>query len=258
MKSFLIFTFSSVLFLSCSVTNQKKDDVKIISVRYNSQLFNLGKKSIENFEKITKIAFYKDLKLCLVPTIHVQLKDTEDLKSSDGIFVKPDTSFMAFIFNKTDSIGLSYNFDNFSNEEGKLFNVDSLLKVLTLREDDLKSLGANFGRLDEVSVNGHCKIEKFVVQKTSAQDPDSVFRYYNKNLKDIDFTFSKVLDNKNSSKFYKTLFIYNPVSDKMVLDHDIPRREICYEFYVLNQDRIQVYRDIFKKFSEEIRKNEYK
>lgn len=221
-------------------------------IHYHSELFNLERKTVDTFRKRTKIAFYKDLRMCVVPII--KLQPLNSIVEKDTVtFVSKDTTYISFVFRKTDKFGLSYTFDNFKNEKGKIFKVDSLLQDLTLREQDLKSLSTDFGEIIETVENDGARVEKILVKKLSPQDPDSIFRYYNKDLEGIDFTFSKDLDKKNNSKLYKTLFIFNPINKGLLSNDGIPSRQIYYEMYKII-DKPQIYKDIFIKFIKDLAK----
>ncbi|MFI5450571.1 hypothetical protein ACHMWN_00265 [Pedobacter sp. UC225_61] len=175
-------------------------------------------------------------------------------KKIDNVVTKQDTSYIVHVFQKGSKNGLSYHLDSFKEEKGIVFNIDSLLQTLGLDKQNMLLLNLDLGKPDKVIKEKNVVIEKFSFTKKSASDPDSAYRYYDRRLRNVDFSFSERLDKQKNSKLVKTLFIYNQTSG---IDgpkkYTIPRRVMGTSMarVNLNVDRIK---EVFEKFRKEIEK----
>jgi len=144
--------------------------------------------------------------------------------------------------------------NNFKKEKGKVFDIDSAKEELTLSltDKDYETFNYELGNPAGVFKNGKILIEKFAIKKTGVDDIDSIYRYYNEGYKDIDFSFSKKLDQQKKSKLYKTLFVYNAIPKGInSTDVAIPRREFFRGMAKVSDKRTGIFNEIIEKFKED-------
>ncbi|TCC88039.1 hypothetical protein EZ428_20160 [Pedobacter frigiditerrae] len=196
----------------------------------------------------SKIAFSGDKRLLIEERASLTTKDILDNngKKIDEIVTKEDISYVVYVYQKGSKNGLSYHLDSFRQEKGIVFNVDSIIKGLSLDQQPVLSI--DLGKPIEVLKEKDVEIEKFLNSKKKPSDPDSIFRYYDRGLRNIDFSFSEKLDRQKNSKLVKTLFIYNQTN---VLEgskeYTTPRRVMETSMNRINQD-VNLLKEVFLKF----------
>ncbi|TKC06574.1 hypothetical protein FA048_15300 [Pedobacter polaris] len=229
---------------------------KITIVEFNShgQAFSLDTKSIYNIGNSFEIIFQQDCKLYIVPQIEQYTKPAFDVngKIIDVKIVKIDTSYMVFATKDNNNIGLQYTLNKFRTEKGISFPVDSLLNDLLIGPNNLKYFDYELGRPATVVRKNKIRIEKYPITKISPADSDTICRYYDKSLMEIDFSFSKKLDAKTNSKLYKKSFICNAIPKGVLYpDIEVPRRELYNEIIRVKEKNLDVYKEIFLKFKKD-------
>jgi len=194
---------------SCSLPSNL-DQLKAVQYIENGKTINPDA-SVENQIGSFRIIYGKNSTAYEVWSINYKaLHSTVNGKNINTELVPTtDTTFKYFIVKNNDSIGLAY--DSLTTlDKGKLFQLDSLLERLAIDKLNMKIFALDLGRATSIEQTGQSgKVEKYFTKKSEG-DADSIYRYYDKNFKDINFSFAPELDKLNKSKLYKTRFIYLP------------------------------------------------
>lgn len=134
-----------------------------------------------------------------------------------------------FIFDKTDTIG--YWFDSLeAKKESKIVKLDSFFFYHTFLIDMKLFHINNEIKLTSDNGNDSIFIEKYIPKaKLDESYADTSIYYFSKELKNIEYSFSRVLDSIKESKVCKVRLIYNEIKNSKFL-FTIPRREIWFEF----------------------------
>lgn len=194
-----------------------------------------------------RIAYYRDLISYKVPAI--QFKEFGTETDAEGRIIKNfkpyDTTYSYYVIRKERSNGLRY--DSITVKTPMVFSKDSLLKSINLDSTSLSFYEIDLGKPLTIVKQKNYRIEKF--SKLLVNDPDSIYRYYDGNLNNVPFTFSKTLDENTGMKLWKTEFIYHRSKDKN--NKPTPRIEAVTkieEVYNVPKEFIT----IFKRFKEDI------
>jgi hypothetical protein len=220
-----------------------------------------SKYSIIKFEKNVRIVFKDNDRLYLVPKIKIYTKDVLNEKGQviDNIVVKQDTVMLIYAMMSGNKKGLLYTLENFRNEAPTFFEAEETVQDLTISNDDLKTFSYQLGTPSQVIKKNSEMVQKFAIKKTSIADADSIYRFYDSKLNDIVFSFSEQLDKENESKLFKTVFVYGKISkEKSMVNLEIPRRETVYKIKRIYNFDIDLYKEIFEKFSTDIKKLDLK
>ncbi|WP_216847253.1 hypothetical protein [Pedobacter boryungensis] len=205
-----------------------------------------------------RLVFYNDMELYIQPLHHLNL---EYIKNSNGESIDEkvksiDTLHTVFIKKKNQKSGIEYDFEKINTDSGKPFNADSLWETLSFykKSSSAKNFDSDIGKPLAVIEKGNIKIEKYAMKLEIGQ-VDSIYRYYDKSMKDIPFSLSEKFDKQNKSKLFKILGICNEIPKGVLLpDIAVPRREFFHEMKIVVEKKPKKYLDIFKKFEEDSKK----
>lgn len=184
--------------------------------------------------------------------ISALIKETLDIVQNGTItdtVLTSDTSYIVHTWHNNDTIGFKYTLDNYRNEKGKIVSVNSMLNHFGIDSKHLAVFDAEY-ETKEASIKhyGRKMTETLVFKKTHVTQPDTIYRFYDEDLKNINFTFSKKLDTKRNSKFYKELFVFNKVGkEQSMVGQDIPRRIMYNEFQIVTDFNLKQLEEIFEK-----------
>lgn len=250
-KKMRLFTLAYffLLFSGCTVTKNHAP-VDVLEISSGANAFNLDTKSIYNIGNDFRIVSKGDRRLYILSRVFM---DTRPVRNDSGRVigdkvVGTDTTYWVYASQKGKKHGIKYGLKSFRTDTGTIFSVDSLLTDLLIGPDNLKIFDQDIGKPIEVLRKGNVLTEKYVMNKYV----DTIYRFYNKDLKDIDFSFSKRLDEEHQSKLYKTLYINNPFPKGTILpDQEVPRREIFYEVKQLRNNDVKTFEEIFEKFGKD-------
>lgn len=225
--------------------------IEVIEVVSDAQYFEIKEQKIKYIGSSINIAFKDNYKMYIVLRKNYQTEDVYDDKNNirTSTALSVDTSFSYYVIKNGARTGLVYGKRNENKFTGKIFQLDTLLKDHAMDNESYKGLSLAIGEPKEIiKINDTEKIEKYLYNKTKKSDPDSVYRYYNRNFKQLDFTFSNSLDKKEKSKLIKTQLVYNPKYD-MINNHNtyIPRREINWMLKKGNHPN-EILLEYFEKF----------
>lgn len=202
---FLIVTFFSIMSWRC-IQAQKQELFEGICISFVEKVDGVADASIIDSNSFIRYSNSEYMVYKFPKIVYKENKTKLAGESLEIEFINPDTTFKYFIIRKNADIGLQYN-DNFNNASP--FLLDSLLKEIGLHSSNLKVYSLKLGKPSKVERKQEgFEIEKYGNKKESSDDPDSVFRYYDKKLSETDFSFSHELDKQKRSKLIKTSFIY--------------------------------------------------
>ncbi|MFA6276500.1 MAG: hypothetical protein WC622_07110 [Pedobacter sp.] len=204
---YIIFIF----LLTKETQGQLAQNITVIKYTNAEKLFN--KNQIINTKSGSfEIAYYKEYTLYNVSSVRLEV-DHSKTKDTVTKFIPVDTIITYYVAKKNLNYGISY--DCFGNT--KKYPVDSLLKALAIH-DSMKGIYSYvFGKRALIVRNkktNNITLEKYDVKKKILTDPDTVYKYYDYNLKGINFSFSPTLDKQNNSKLWKILFVFTPQNKK--------------------------------------------
>jgi len=258
MNKHQFYYFLLVCSIGCSLkTADTYDSLKIIDVKSHLQLYEKNEKKLFDFGNTSRIAFQGNDRLYIFTRIKTYRKmgwDDKGLPIEKSI--RTDTTYDIFAIEKGKQMGLRYSIDNFQNEKGSVFQIDSVLEHIGLGKDNHKSFNFKLGIPSSVEKDGRNTIERFSFNKTTPEDPDSVYRFFDKDLSKIDFTFSAELDKESDSKLYKTIFIFKPIRKGTASPNvEIPRRFIENSIAISNFGHEKRLKEIFEKFKRDRQKS---
>jgi hypothetical protein len=241
---FILISIFIIYYIGCS--KEIKNKMQVIDVKSNGQFFNLEKMSLFNVGKKTRIIFKDNIEIYLSARVRFLKTNQIDINGED--IMKGDTSYIVYVITKGFKTGLKYSLDNFKTDKGVTFDFDSLKNGLGLTKENLGSLNLELGNPTEI-IKGKITLEKFAIKKTSPTEPDSIYRYYDDSLNEVDFSFSRKLDNEHKKKLFKTSFIFNKITKGVALpNNEIPRRENVWQFSLINSENTKKYLEIIEKF----------
>ncbi|MFD0939391.1 hypothetical protein [Pedobacter boryungensis] len=251
MKQYVICFLFSIL-ISCGIKNKRQNKIKILELTSSGEVYAMKDKAIRNINNSFKIVFKKNLKIYVCLYIKLHLKNILDKNGQviNDKVVGADTLYRFFVTRKGEKYGLKYNLETFETEKGTYFSVDSLLSDLLIGPADLKHFDTDLGKPTYVQKKGKVIVEAFAVHQSNL---DTIYRYYDSDLMDFDFSFSKRLDEQKKSKLFKTIFVFNSISKGSGISNpEIPRTEIFYEINKVKDKNVEKYEKIFNKYEKEV------
>ena len=249
MKYLFLIPIFLILLVRCKISNNHSSSFNSISILTADKITKSdGKISIDStwVFKIynSNYVIYKLPKITMLDSRTKVRQDTIDLE-----FFNPDTTYRYFIVRGNDDIGLEYD-NNIKNP--KQFSLDSLLKDIGIHPSMFRVYNLELGTPSTIEHKGkHIRIEKFLNKKLVEEDPDSIYRYFDKRLIGINFSFSPSLDEKQNSKLFKTSFIdvYNGVDIK----NNIVRAELYVQFKEIKASNPKLLNNIIERYEHDIK-----
>jgi hypothetical protein len=191
-----------IFFFAISCVKQKPPE-EISMIYFVSSGFSLESGKILEIKNNIGIAFYHDYILYKTTLITIKSKGN-DIYLDDTTGTK---SYRYFILKKGEKKGLVLSASN----KWQPFNYANFLESNGLNFDKYDFFKLDLGKPNEVVVNPKTKeiiIEKFENKLKGESEPDSLYRYYNSDLVNIDFSFNPEFDTKAHSKLYKIGVLY--------------------------------------------------
>lgn len=196
-----------------------------------------------NIIYINNYIIYKIPKLVYVENFKTITRDTIRMD-----FIKPDTIFNFYVTEKNRSLGIRYN--SIDSSDGKIFAVDSLLKEHGIHSSMFGVYSLNLEKPSQIlKLSQTITVKKYLNKKLVNSDPDSIYRYFDSSLKDIEFTYSRALDSIEKNKLVETCFIN--IYPKQTGNKPI-RLESCSGMKIIKLTNMADYLTIIRLYSKEI------
>lgn len=251
MKRYILYIF--YLATIASRSSQIDDEIFVVNILADAQYFETTLREVKYIGSSTKIAYWGDYSMYIVTLLRQKTNDVYDKQTQTmtSTVIKTDTAYLYHVIKNGSKAGLVYGGDKVDTLKGKTFHLDTLFKYQGMNYDSYRGLSLDLGQPTEtVNLSETEKIEKYFYKKTKKGDPDSIYRYYDTRLKNIDFTYSPSLDKKSQSKLVRTRLIYNPTHDLIEGQNTfIPRREMNWSLTKINlpKSTLRIYFDKFIK-----------
>lgn len=225
----LIIFFVLISLAACSASRQPEIG-KVIEINSDAQYFQQNAlQYLGNRMKMVDKGDYR-MYIGIRRTLHTEDRFDDRKQEMNSTVTKIDTSYMYFVYRKGTKEGLVYNRRTGDSLKGIPFHIDTLIKSVGLDSNNLSGLGNDLGEPLHIIKDKTRLLEKYVLKRVNSETPDSIYRYYDTGYKNVEFTFSKALDQKHNSKLVRVQSIYNPtetnINGKMVR---IPRMEWNWE-----------------------------
>jgi hypothetical protein len=223
----------------------------MFTVISHGEFFNKDVNKIVSFDKHTFIYIDSTYSFYMMPVVATTFRKT--LGKNDQEVVAVDSSYQLSVFKTTEHLGLQYSFKK--NEINNLIDrveIDSVLKTASLDKKNLSYFSLDFGKPFSSNSSDHEKIEKYVPEKKTQGEPDTIFRTYDKRLRNITFSFSPELDKKNKSKLVKTAYLMKKMpKGSLYPDIDVPETISYYEIKLCDFLKPQQIKDIILRFEKD-------
>lgn len=262
MKLILSFSLFIVALLGCSLVQSNHSEIQIVDVKWSGQFYDPDQDISENVETVRRLVFKGNDKLYVVsyPKTYYKLNLNEKGETASQEETKRDTVVVVYATHKGEQSGIAYTFEKSKIRKRGPFNVDSLVKALGYTSQNFKSLGIDWGKPGEVIKEKTLVTEKFLVRKTVPAEPDSIYRYFDSRLKDVDFSFAPDLDRQYQSKLVKFLAVFRVLPKNTLLpDSKIPRRMVMENsMRIVTEKDPRNYAEIFETFKLDRKKTQNK
>ncbi|KRT18164.1 hypothetical protein ASU31_02470 [Pedobacter ginsenosidimutans] len=153
-----------------------------------------------------KVIYFKDYTIYENPSIEYEFikrgKVNDTLISE---LVPKDTSSNFYIIQNGSKQGLKFESKNL--KECTTFSLDSFLVERAIDPGNLNLFDLELNRPIATKKNRNQITETFTPPKLDAEYSDTIYRYFDKNLKWVKFSYSKRLDAEKNSKLIRTHFV---------------------------------------------------
>lgn len=233
--------------LGCSLMGRQRH-VEIVEMHSSADLFENVTKEKVKLERRIMLVYDAQYRLFVVPVKRHRPSLDSDGKPIMGKLIH-DTVYTAYAFIENGKKGLQYDILTASLGSPVEFNVDSIVERLLFKKNSYQIFNQELGKPTQEVKSGNTVVEKYLKKKVDIQDADSILRYYDRDLKDLKFTFSPQLDSVKKSKLYKMMWIFNPIAKGVVSpDFAVPRREMFYEFRRIENTNPVDYKRVLDRF----------
>ncbi|MFD0940027.1 hypothetical protein [Pedobacter boryungensis] len=162
-----------------------------------------------------------------------------------------DTTYNYFVIKNKDKEGLRY--DSLNSLNGSNFKLDSLLELINIDSINLKIFSVDLGIPYKIIKTKDKTLEVFL--DNTKNGTDTIYRSFDKGMKDLDFSFSKLLDRQKNSKLYKTRFVqFLQVKNYYSAQKFVKRTDITDEIRRVEINNKKSFIKLFEKFEHQ-RKN---
>jgi hypothetical protein len=231
---------AAILMVSNSCRSiQKTGGMKIsLVVNYPIVIINDGIHNGVNFFNLkdTVSIFYYNSYMVYHLAGSRDLLTDEKIAGSDSWFVLRKPLTYGYLFNSISdsSKGLKLPVDSFLNKRA--------YANASFNSNEKDSLVESFGNRDTL-------VEEYFVNKSNDElHPDSLYFYFSKKYKNIDYTFSPKLDSLKNMKLYKVRLLYN-AKFSTAYKTMLPRREYLFEIRNEGKNNIKQLDDFISRVS---------
>lgn len=227
--------FVLIAFVSSCMPVVKKE-VEILDIKSNAQFFLFDKGKLEQVHRTVKKVSGEDF------TMYIFMRKSsliEDKIDSEGnikaqILKRIDTSYIYYVIRKDGLTGKVYGKRNKRSANGEAFNLEDMLKTEGLNVEAFESYSSHLKKPIQVIKDHDGRlIKKYLVDRVTPEYPDSLYQMFDKRLTNVNFTFSKTVDELAQNKLVKITTVSNPtqVSLKGKI-FNVPRRETNLEIAI--------------------------
>lgn len=233
----------------------QKEELIIIDVSSSGMGFQPDRRMI-TLKASARIIFNNDIQLYIQPEHRLHL---ENVKNSGGELIDEkvksiDTLHKVFVRKKNQARGIEYELETIEKSKEKSFDADSLWETLSFDKNRFKNsdYSKDRGRLVGNTEKDNIKIDQYVLP-FEIGGIDSIYKFYDKSMKYIPYSFSKRLDSLNNSKLFKILLISNEIPKGVALpDTAVPRREFYHQMKLVKDTRnTKLYKGIIERFKKD-------
>ena len=255
-----------VFFLFCSCFNYKKHidehsdrDWSSIYVINSFDFFKTDDGQSIPYKDSLNIVYHHDVVLLIFPysLVTYTMNTPGDKSTGEQKLTSHKIKQKYLIYNIKSKLGKWY--DSINAVKPVVVSVDSILRQKALKgfpffnstNDTL--ISSVYSRTGNIFQEKHT----YKVKKDDSYC-DSIFYYFNNDLKTIPFSYSRDLDSLRNSKVYKIKMIYNPIP-KGKYAFPVPERQFNFQFQkvdIPNKNEIYLFiKDFERSYKSESKKN---
>lgn len=243
-KQYLFIGYFLVFFCSCKT---QKDRYVPKGYRYTIEFKDhLSDGTTEGSVANLDMIYFKNYIMYSVPSIPYILK--KSIIKGDSVLnilvPSTDTVYTYYVIENKKKNGIKYN--SLNSSKGDKFKLDSLLQRKNIGYSRLKIFSIDLGKPYKVDKkNG--KISEVYLDSVKQGMVDTIYRFFDKDLNDLEFSFSKSLDKKMRSKLYKIKLVQLN-TDTAKRQHFIKRTEVIDEVRRIKIRNAAEVLGLFKRF----------
>jgi hypothetical protein len=209
-------------------------------ILYKSFPFMNANNELSYLEDTLSLFYWQNITMCQIPYTFLNVKNFK--------VVSTENRHVYLIYRQGNTQGHVYNSVNEDITNGEKRGVDSIVKKYVFSND--VSAVKDSLRFVNSTKKGATSIETYVPDM-AYNNPmmfDSIYLYYNKNLADIPFSFSRKIDSVYKTKIYRYDVIFNPKYSPED-NYTFPKRQASYKFEVSEAFNDQKTADFMKAYS---------
>lgn len=245
-----------LLFFFICACNQQNDKLIVIDLKSSGMGFQPDGKMV-TLRASARLIFNNDIEIYIHPELHLNINYIKNNSGEviDEKVISIDTTHAVYVRKKNQKYGIEYSLERLNSVPGISFNADSLFETLTFYSKGLSNYNLDIGRPKRIINKFNQKIEKYAIKSELGQ-LDSIYRFYDKSMKNIPYSFSKKLDIINDSKLYKIYGISAAIPKGVALPNmAVPKREFYHEMKVVSGNKNYI---IYKQIIEQFKKDSEK
>jgi hypothetical protein len=220
--------------------SSKNQDIICISLNSDFELIDRETDTIGNYKTKSLIYIFNDIVIYKKDEFFFDLEKKMSIKYDYYYYSIKDKKGLLYEWENSFSIPLKFDVDSF--KQADMYGSLTDTKLIDPKYDSL---------VDEIRDTNNSVIIKRYVNGLKKDDsfPDSTYLFFDKNLTEIPFSFSKNLDSLNKSKLFKIEFVF-PIPEKVKSNTGRINRHFNINFEKIknfNTDTIIMIYDKFKK-----------
>lgn len=230
------FISTLLVLLACANKSSsfRKDNIKGLLLVWSIPVVNGESGEVSNVKDSVLIYHLDDLVLYRVAYTYTKYNQNAQKGNTNIVGDDPktidfrETRFKNFIYKLGTSNGFLY--DSLGTNSHLTFNVDSFERKKTFKGSKFYVTSNDKIVQSNLSKDKSILVEKYSsITKPDDSFSDTSYYYFNRDLNDINYSFSAEADSIKKMKLNKILFIYNAVPKNSNSQIEIPRREVVLE-----------------------------
>jgi hypothetical protein len=222
--------------LCCCHSVRHNQLIKSVALSVNYPIVTITPAGVfsNNLKDTIKLYYYKDLILYRLSESRI-LETEELIPGTENYFIRKRKADSGFLF-----ISLS-------DTTSRKLPADSIL-INGAYQGASVELSSNFTPVNLVKEGKDRFHEEYSMNASNNENlPDSIYLYYSKELKKVDYTFSRKLDSLKGMKLYKFRLLYNEKVLR-VTNQTIPKREFLFEIRTQGEPTPKPIMEFIKRF----------